>query len=341
LRLGGEHELGRHLQGAAPLLFSWAAPLGAAEVGTTLARLLALRPDAVVLFAPLGRIGDPRLGDVLKFVHAGAAEADRYSVLAPRDVCPFFFGSELGLIFPSADPVPRDTLERIGRMYEGNLQFLALAEAATAQARRAKDLEDMVGERRRPAARTGVADPAAYQHLIERIVDAVGSLPAKATVTVISRGDDRLLNLGGRRAWHFPGNEKGEYAGHHPADGADAVAHLESQRAKGAQYLLLPATANWWLEHYKDFRRHLETRYTAVCVRPETCIIFDVRRQRGRGADGGEKATRSSPRADKGLVRGAVGQAVSPRARAKDQVAARSRNPAPRRRPGAPPQDED
>jgi hypothetical protein len=35
-------------------------------------------------------------------------------------------------------------------------------------------------------------------------------------------------------------------------------------RARGADYLLLPATAFWWLDHYQKFREHLEARYPTV-----------------------------------------------------------------------------
>src|SRR5207247_269299 len=107
--------------------------------------------------------------------------------------------------YPAADPAPRDTIRRIDRMYDGNLQFLALAEAATAHARRAKSLEDAAAaDRRRAAAAPGRTEPDAYLHLIERIREAVQGLPAGATVMVVSRGDGRLLELGSRRAWHFP-----------------------------------------------------------------------------------------------------------------------------------------
>src|SRR5262245_26226480 len=96
-----------------------------------------------------------------------------------------------------------------------------------------------------------------YQDLIQRIRRHPGDvLPADATVLVVSKGDEELLRLG-CRAWHFPRDERGGYAGHYPADGAAAVAHLEALRAAGAGYLLLPATALWWLDHYRELADHL------------------------------------------------------------------------------------
>jgi hypothetical protein len=107
-------------------------------------------------------------------------------------------------------------------------------------------------------------------------VDA--NLPADATVAVASKGDPALLKLGGRPARHFPQDDAGEYAGHNPADGAAAVDLLDAAREAGAQFLVLPATAFWWLEHYRDFRRHLETRWREVPLpREDVCVIFDLR----------------------------------------------------------------
>jgi glycosyltransferase involved in cell wall biosynthesis len=114
-----------------------------------------------------------------------------------------------------------------------------------------------------------------YKQLTARIRELVRTaLPPDATVLVVSRGDDELLKLDGRRAWHFPQNEEGVYAGHNPADSDAAIAQLEELRARGGQYLLFPGTALWWLEHYDDFREHLEGRYSLVVRREETCLIF-------------------------------------------------------------------
>ena len=62
-----------------------------------------------------------------------------------------------------------------------------------------------------------------------------------------------------------------------PLDSDDAINRLEAIRARGAQYLLLPATAFWWLDRYQKFREHLEARYPVIVRAEETCIIFDLR----------------------------------------------------------------
>jgi glycosyltransferase involved in cell wall biosynthesis len=98
------------------------------------------------------------------------------------------------------------------------------------------------------------------------------AVPENATVLVVSKGDDALLELDGRRAWHFPQGNGGGYAGHYPANDAEAIAHLESLRAKGAGYLLFPRAAFWWLDHFKGFRRYLEQFH--LVARYESCLIY-------------------------------------------------------------------
>ena len=88
------------------------------------------------------------------------------------------------------------------------------------------------------------------------------------TVLVISKGDNSLLDLGDRNAKHFPHAADGSYAGFHPATGREALAAL---RAVDAAYLVVPATAAWWLEHYRELADHLQDRRT---YQDESCQIF-------------------------------------------------------------------
>jgi glycosyltransferase involved in cell wall biosynthesis len=126
-----------------------------------------------------------------------------------------------------------------------------------------------------------------YQRLLGRIRATVrAALPARATVLVVSRGDGELLKLDGATGWHFPQQEGGTYAGHNPADGAEAIRHLEELRCRGAEFLLFPATALWWLDHYHDFRRHLESHYSAVVRQDDVCLIFALSQDHARTAAG-------------------------------------------------------
>jgi hypothetical protein len=114
-----------------------------------------------------------------------------------------------------------------------------------------------------------------YERMIVRIRQVLDrQLPARATVAVISRGDEKLVTVSGRRAWHFPQTPKGVYAGHHPADSHAAIVHLEQVRARGARYLLIPRTAFWWLDHYRDLADHLQRSATCVFRDDHTCALF-------------------------------------------------------------------
>ncbi|HZT08337.1 MAG TPA: hypothetical protein VFC51_15030 [Chloroflexota bacterium] len=115
-----------------------------------------------------------------------------------------------------------------------------------------------------------------YRGLIRRVREVVQTIvPAGAIVAVVSRGDDDLLDFDGREGWHFPRNADGVYAGYHPADSDEALAHLELLRAKGAGYLLFPSTAFWWLDHYVDFAAHLTSRHTRIWG-DRRCMVFGL-----------------------------------------------------------------
>jgi GT2 family glycosyltransferase len=104
-----------------------------------------------------------------------------------------------------------------------------------------------------------------YEREAQHLRDAVkAAVPSGAIVLVISRGDDALLSLNGRRALHFPQARDGGWAGHHPADSEDAIDQLEALRDGGAEYLAVPSTYRWWLEHYEGLRHHLDTRYETI-----------------------------------------------------------------------------
>jgi GT2 family glycosyltransferase len=115
-----------------------------------------------------------------------------------------------------------------------------------------------------------------YQRLTERIRQVVTAVvPPLAIVLVVSKGDDELLQLAGRTAWHFPQGEDGSYAGYHPADSVAAIAHLEALRGKGADFLLLPETARWWLEHYAEFAQYLDSCCRRIRC-DDCCLLYEL-----------------------------------------------------------------
>ncbi len=114
-----------------------------------------------------------------------------------------------------------------------------------------------------------------YLDQVDRVRAQVrATVPQGARVLVMTRGDEALLRLGRREGGHFPQSPTGLYAGHYPADGAAAVAHLEELRAAGAQYLAIPAEAGWWLEHYRELRELLEREGELLAGDPEVARVY-------------------------------------------------------------------
>jgi GT2 family glycosyltransferase len=117
-----------------------------------------------------------------------------------------------------------------------------------------------------------------YDVLVEQIRRFVcDATPPDATVLVISKGDTDLLNLDTRPAWHFPRDPAGGYAGHHPPDSEACIAELERLRSEGADFLVIPQTSRWWLDHYAGFADHLRRRYRAVGDERSPATIIALR----------------------------------------------------------------
>jgi len=137
-------------------------------------------------------------------------------------------------------------------------------------------LQDSVAEEGTTQSASANIRTAPYEQLLASIRQLAGiALAGDGTVLVVSRGDEQLLQLGDRRGCHFPQDPDGKYAGYHPRDSEDAIAHLEELRARGAKYLLFPNTAFWWLEHYDAFRDHLESRYRRTWADSQ-CLIYHL-----------------------------------------------------------------
>lgn len=100
-------------------------------------------------------------------------------------------------------------------------------------------------------------------------------VPTAATVLVVNRGDESLLELGRRTGWHFPRNEAGEHAGYYPADSGEAVHHVETLRRLGAEYLVFPSTELWWLDHYDELRNYLDAHF-AVAGRNGAGVVYSL-----------------------------------------------------------------
>ena len=155
---------------------------------------------------------------------------------------------------------------------------LAAKASETAVAGLARQRLSLAGARRHlPAFRREVrAAHEGYLRLTRRVCEAArDATPGGATLAVVSKGDDALLAVDGRRAWHFPRTAEGVYLGYHPPGDVDAIERLDDLRALGARYLVIPGTAFWWLHHYAGFARHLDARHRRVHD-DEDCVIFEL-----------------------------------------------------------------
>lgn len=61
-----------------------------------------------------------------------------------------------------------------------------------------------------------------------------------------------------------------------PADDAVGIAELERLRQRGANFVVFAWPAFWWLDHYAELRRHLESNYRRIW-RNERLYVFDLR----------------------------------------------------------------
>ena len=75
--------------------------------------------------------------------------------------------------------------------------------------------------------------------MIRRIREVVrAKLSPQAIVIVASKGDPALLDLYGRRAWHFLQTQTGEYAGYKPVKSMEAIVQLELLRPRRRVFAL-------------------------------------------------------------------------------------------------------
>jgi hypothetical protein len=134
----------------------------------------------------------------------------------------------------------------------------------------------------------GPIGPEEYEELCRRVGAVLAdATPAEATIAVVSKGDPRLVDVEGRDGRHFPSDADGKYAGYYPRTSEEAIAQIEAARRGGAEYLCLPATALWWLDHYQGLAAWLGAHCRVAAEDPETCIVYDLVRVPSEG--GGEE----------------------------------------------------
>lgn len=154
-------------------------------------------------------------------------------------------------------------------------QRLSETEAELETARQAqKWLETALASQRHARQILESSIAAGYDDTIAHIRERVRALvPPGEALLVISKGDPTLIRIADQTAWHFPRGADGEFLGYNPADSGDAIRLLNSQILLGAHYLVIPDTAFWWLEHYRDWAHHLEQTHARIW-RDTRCIIY-------------------------------------------------------------------
>jgi len=154
---------------------------------------------------------------------------------------------------------------------------VVMRDALRAQAREIELLTSALREARSAGATSTAPD---YRRTLDELrLAAASCIPLGSTVAVASRGDDAALELHGLRAWHFPRSADGAWSAQYPADGAEAIALLVAVQRDGAQFLVLPWSAFWWLESYPAFAAHLDRQATLV-HRDAACAIYRLAAER-------------------------------------------------------------
>jgi hypothetical protein len=132
--------------------------------------------------------------------------------------------------------------------------------------------------------------PPEYERLRLKLRDVLMKYIAPgAKALVVSRGDNQLVQIMGRELWHFPRDKDGGYAGFYPLDGAACIAHLKELRAGGADFLVFPCTAFWWLDYYEGLREFLEATAARIYDDPSTAVIYRLHANSSSNPDARKK----------------------------------------------------
>lgn len=113
-----------------------------------------------------------------------------------------------------------------------------------------------------------------YTSMVEGVRALVGrTVPPGAEVLVASRGDGDLVDLDAVTGRHFPSDDRGSWAGFHPAVGE--AAHMLVEQRGAASHLVVPATSAWWFDTYPELVEHLAA---GVCLAddPELASVWQL-----------------------------------------------------------------
>src|SRR5439155_25498727 len=69
-----------------------------------------------------------------------------------------------------------------------------------------------------------------------------------------------------------------------PADDAEAIREIERLRDAGVQYIVFAWPAFWWVDHYREFWKHLSVNYRLL-LENDRLVVFDLQTLRARPAN--------------------------------------------------------
>ena len=248
-RIGNEAEVETHYETWGGFLDEAgrrsAAAAGAFEIETVTMFCLTMRRDVHERLGPLD--ADFGVGTLEDDDYSLRARDAGYRLLCTEDVLVHHFGEG-----------------SFGRLFEDG-QYSRLIEENRAR------FERKWG---RPWEQYGRRQPPDYDELVGRVrALLVESLPAGSIVLVVSKGDERLVELEGLQGRHFPHTSEGTWAGRHPGDSDEAVAQLEESHAAGAAYLAIPQPSLWWLDFYDGLAARLRGGDGPV-IEVADCVVF-------------------------------------------------------------------
>jgi hypothetical protein len=107
-------------------------------------------------------------------------------------------------------------------------------------------------------------------------------VPSGARMLVTTYGDEAMLILGDRTTESFPRSARGVSGDYTDVRGNEAIGQLETLRAAGAEFLLVPSPALPWLATHPELERHLEERYTVIARERGIGTIYALASGQGR-----------------------------------------------------------
>ncbi|SRR6266498_409703 len=123
-----------------------------------------------------------------------------------------------------------------------------------------------------PAAATSRPAPDWTEQLGRATAEILDLIPAGTSFILVDDGQWGVVRaFAGHQVIPFL-ERAGQFWGP-PADDETAIRELDRLRLAGAQYIVFAWSTFWWLEHYREFHRHLRTRFPCVAEH-ERLIVF-------------------------------------------------------------------